>query len=421
MSEWLSTTLTRAQQKQDWLAPIRARALKQLANTQWPNRRTEAWRYTSLHALQNKETVLATGTSPKTVEAPQIEGLNSIDLVFIDGQFVQGGLSNTLPAGLKVKLFSQLSEAEQEQAIKLFNQAKPAHHIFGLVNDALLSDGVLIEVAERAYIEQPIRIINYSSEGLESHHRILVHLGKQAKATVIEHGAGIEASVNTAFAEYVLEEKAQLEHYRFGFYGEQAIHIGGSHFKLGEASQLNSTIVSYGSLLHRLDTDVVHRAQHAHAKMNCIYLLAPKEHFDLHSNIEHAKPNGTTEQNARGIMGDRSRAVFSGKIHIHPHAQKTLAELHNRNLLLSRGAQISTTPALEIYADDVQCAHGATVAEISEDDLYYLQTRGISKQKALVMLNFGFIQELVDEMPNKALAEWLTPILRNRFQVMEPQ
>jgi Fe-S cluster assembly protein SufD len=130
-------------------------------------------------------------------------------------------------------------------------------------------------------------------------------------------------------------------------------------------------------------------------------------------------PNGTTEENARGIVGDKARAVFNGRIHIHRDAQKTLAELNNRNLLLSRRGVINTKPELEIYADDVKCAHGATVAEIEEEALYYMLTRGISRSKALVMLNFGFIQELINDVPNVAIREWLAPILSERFAQME--
>jgi Fe-S cluster assembly protein SufD len=130
-------------------------------------------------------------------------------------------------------------------------------------------------------------------------------------------------------------------------------------------------------------------------------------------------PNGTTEENARGIVGDKARAVFNGRIHIHRDAQKTLAELNNRNLLLSRRGVINTKPELEIYADDVKCAHGATVAEIEEEALYYMLTRGISRSKALVMLNFGFIQELINDVPNVAVREWLAPILSERFAQME--
>jgi Fe-S cluster assembly protein SufD len=118
-------------------------------------------------------------------------------------------------------------------------------------------------------------------------------------------------------------------------------------------------------------------------------------------------------------VGDKARAVFNGRIHIHRDAQKTLAELNNRNLLLSRRGVINTKPELEIYADDVKCAHGATVAEIDEEALYYLLTRGVPRSKALVMLNFGFIQELVNDVPNSAIREWLQPLLSERFSQME--
>jgi Fe-S cluster assembly protein SufD len=163
----------------------------------------------------------------------------------------------------------------------------------------------------------------------------------------------------------------------------------------------------------------MHNGEHAKAKFNAVYLLGEAEHFDLHSTIEHVMPNGTTLENARGIVGDKAKAVFNGRIHIHRDAQKTLAELHNRNLLLSRRGQINTKPELEIYADDVLCAHGATVAETEEETLYYLLSRGISRSQALVMLNFGFIQELVDQMPNQHLAQWLKPQLQSRFVEME--
>lgn len=423
MSQWLTQVIDRGAAVNDWLRPARQEALSKLKATSWPTRRTEDWRYTSLHALASLQLTAATTASaaPAQIERAQVQGLDSLDLIYLDGQLQTDLTRLQLPEGLNIYALETASDAVQAQAKQVFNQAKPERHLFGLVNDVLAQQILYIDVAAGAQITQPIRIVNRATDGVESHQRVLVNLAAKAKLCVIEHGTGEAQSMNTAFAEYVIGEKAELEHYRFALHGKQAIHIGGSHFKLGEAARLRSTIVAYGSEISRLDTDIIHAAEHAVAKMNCIYLLAPQEHFDLHSVIEHAKPNGTTEQNARGIIGDKARAVFSGRIHIHPQAQKTLAELHNRNLLLSRGAQISTAPALEIYADDVQCAHGATIAEIAEEDLYYLQTRGIHRQKALIMLNFGFIQELVSQMPNQALATWLEPLLRERFAMMEPQ
>ena len=411
MSQWLAHVIERAAAVDDWLSPVRAEALAKLKEQSWPGRRTEAWRYTSLHAVEDLS--LPTESNAQA-EAPAIKGLDAIDLVFVDGRLTSDLAALDLPEGLTIRSLTDKSDIAEQ----VFTQIKPSHHLFGLVNDVLATQGIVIEVAPNATIERPIRVVNFATDNVESHTRVLVSLGDNAKATVIEHGSGTGHSLNTAFAEYDIADNARLEHYRFALHQGEAIHVGGSHFKLANKSRLNSTLIGYGSQLTRLDVDIIHAGEHAHAKFNNAYLLAPKEHFDLHSTIEHAMPNGTTEENARGIIGDKAKAVFNGRIHIHRDAQKTLAELNNRNLLLSRGAQINTKPELEIYADDVQCAHGATVAEIDEEALYYLLTRGIDKQKALVMLNFGFVQEMVFDMPNEALAEWLQPILKQRFEDM---
>ena len=411
MSQWLAHVIERAAAVDDWLSPVRAEALAKLKEQSWPGRRTEAWRYTSLHAVEDLS--LSTESSAQA-EAPAIAGLDALDLVFVDGRLTSDLATLDLPEGLAIRSLRDKSDTAEQ----VFTQVKPSHHLFGLVNDVLATQGIVIDVAPNATIERPIRVVNFATDNVESHTRVLVRLGENAKATVIEHGSGTGHSLNTAFAEYDIADSARLEHYRFALHQGEAIHVGGSHFKLANKSRLNSTLIGYGSQLTRLDVDIIHAGEHAHAKFNNAYLLAPKEHFDLHSTIEHAMPNGTTEENARGIIGDKAKAVFNGRIHIHRDAQKTIAELNNRNLLLSRGAQINTKPELEIYADDVQCAHGATVAEIDEEALYYLLTRGIDKQKALVMLNFGFVQEMVFDMPNEALAEWLQPILKQRFEDM---
>ncbi|RXS43398.1 Fe-S cluster assembly protein SufD [Idiomarina sp. 29L] len=415
MSQWLAQVIERAGNVDDWLASARSKALAELKQKEWPGRRTEAWRYTSLHKVADLN--LATTSNATTAEAPQVEGLNSIDLVFVDGRLTSDMTNLVLPDGVTIASLDTKNDAAEN----LFGQVKPQHHLFGLVNDVLAQQGVVIDIAPNANVEQPIRIVNFASDGVESHQRSLVRVGEGAKAVIIEHGVGNGHSLNTAFAEYDIADKAALEHYRLALHEGEAIHVGGSHFRLHNESKLNSTLVGYGSQLTRLDVDIEHAGEHAFAKFNNIYLLAPKEHFDLHSTIEHAQPNGTTEENARGIIGDKAKAVFNGRIHIHRHAQKTLAELNNRNLLLTRGAQINTKPELEIYADDVQCAHGATVAEIDEEALYYMLTRGIDKQQALVMLNFGFVQELLFQMPNRALADWLQPILKQRFERMMEQ
>lgn len=424
MSQWLNQVIERAAGVEDWLSPVRAQALTRLKAQKWPGRRTEAWRYTSLHPiaelqLNTSQSVSTKAALPADLSELAIPDLSTLDIIFIDGVLVTPINELSLPQGLQISSLAAAGDQARAVAEQVFTQVKPERHLFGLVNDVLAANGIVIDVDAGANIATPVRIINLVSTGVESHNRVLVRVGEGAEVTVIEHGSGDGASLNTAFAEYQLAAQAQLEHYRFALHGGDAVHIGGSHFKLGESAKLNSTLVGYGSQLSRLDVDIHHAGEHAYAKFNNIYLLAKDEHFDLHSTIEHAVPNGTTEENARGIVGDNAKAVFNGRIHIHRDAQKTLAELHNRNLLLSRRGQINTKPELEIYADDVQCAHGATIAEIDETALYYLLSRGIERSKALVMLNFGFIHELVEQIPNAAIKEWLAPQLRQRFSGME--
>lgn len=415
MSNWLDSAVTRGQAVSDWLSPKRSESLELLKAASWPTRKTEAWKYVPINVWDRADLQAANSEAP-VFDA--IAGLDSIDLVFVDGQLRSSAVDD-LPAGLSVTSIAAASEADQAWAKETFTSVKPARHLFGLVNDVLATAGVLVRVEAGAQIERPVRIVNFVTEGAEAHTRVLVSVEDNASAVVIEQSSGTQLSRSTAFAEYRVGESAKLEHYRFALQTGGAMNAGGSHFELASKAELNSTLVGFGSQMSRVDVDVTHAGEYAFAKLNAIYLLDGKELFDLHSTIEHVAANGTTEENVRGIVADNSRAVFNGRIHIHRDAQKTLAELNNRNLLMSDRAEINTKPELEIYADDVRCAHGATIAEIDKKALYYMQSRGVSRAQAQIMLNFGFINELVDQMPNEILADWLRPQLRQRFANME--
>ena len=418
MSQWFDNALARAESVDDWLAPARQHSLQLLKTTPWPNRKTEAWKYTSLKPLADSELSVSPPVSKvplETLETLAIDGLECIDILFVDGR-PAGDLPGDLPEGVTL---TALSDNSQGWVREKFARVKPERHLFGLVNDVLAIDGVVIDIADGVKLDRPLRIASLMNAGCEAHLRLIVRLGKGAAATVLEQFAGSDSSFITGVAEFEIGEGAALEHYRFALQTGAALSVGGDHFRLGTNAQLNSNLVGFGSQLSRLDVDVYHAGEHARAELNAIYLLDGNERFDLHSAIEHAVPHCNTEEKVRGIVGGSSRAVFNGRIHIHRHAQKTVAELNNLNLLMSRDAEVDTKPELEIYADDVRCAHGATIAEIDKKSLYYLQSRGISRTQAQVMLSFGFINELVNDMPNEALAEWLRPLLRERFEQMQ--
>ena len=417
MSEWLESAIIRGQKINDWLTPKRIHAIDLLSTTPWPTRKTEAWRYTPLRAVENSTATELEATSHLSPQ--DIEGLSAIELVFSNGKLDTSQSTDSLPKGVSISLGSDLNKEQQSQAFSTFSDIKPERHLFGLVNDMLAQNVVVISVEEGVNIAQPIRISSLLSVGSESHTRVQVTLGEGSHLAVIEDIQAEGESLNTAFVEYHVSANAHLEHYRFALQTGTNVSVGGCHFNLLDHASMHSTIIAFGSDLSRLDTDIVHSGEFVDAKLNAIYLLDGNELFDLHATVEHAMPNGTTEENVRCIVAGRSKAVFNGRIHIHRDAQKTLAELNNRNLLMSNTAEINSKPELEIYADDVRCAHGATSAQVDKQALYYLQTRGISRAKANVILNFGFINELIDLMPSTVLSEWIRPIIRNRFSSME--
>ena len=412
MSAWIQQVLDRAGGVQDGLSLKRQQSLQTLKNTPWPTRKTEAWKYTPVKVIEQLE--LPPVAANQDVYIKSITDLDCIDIIFVDG-VPQTSLVQALPAGLQV--YALDDKAQQAKINRLFASIKPSAHYFGLVNDVLATTGVFIEVTDNSVIDKPIRIVSTLTQGAEAHVRVLVRLGEQSACNLIEQADGNDSSLSTFVSECQLGQGAKLNHYRLALQTEAAITLAGNHFHLDERAELNANLVAFGSKLSRIDVDVIHGGQHSQANLNSLYLLDNEELFDLHACVEHTVANGKTQENVRGIVGGRGKAVFNGRIHIHPDAQKTDAQLNNRNLLLSKQAEVDTKPELEIYADDVRCAHGATVAQMEERSLYYLQSRGIERQQAQAMITFGFINELLDQMPHTEIANWLRPQIRRRFDV----
>ena len=411
MGNWLNQVVLRGESIHDGLSLKRQQSLQLLKNTPQPTRKTEAWKYTSLRSLEQLDLPKPLADNNDTTFEP-IANLDTLDLVFIDGQLQNPLDLHTIP-GLQISRLGDPSH--QAELNQLFSSVKPNRHYFGLVNDVLATNGLLIEVEANTRVNKPIRIVSKLRQGGEAHLRLLVRLGHDASLTLIEQGDGNDASINTFFSEYQLDRQAQLDHYRLNLQSQNALGFAGNHFRLDERAQLNTNILAFGSQLSRLDVDVIHAGQNSGANINGIYLLDQKELFDLHACVEHTMPNGQTVETIRGIVGGEARAVFNGRIHIHPHAQKTDAQLNNRNLLLSNRAEVDTKPELEIYADDVRCAHGATVSQMEDRSLYYLQSRGVDRQQAQAMLMFGFINELLEQMPHTEIGDWLRPQIHQRF------
>ena len=248
--------------------------------------------------------------------------------------------------------------------------------------------------------------------------RLLVVLEEGSEATVFEHFASTDGEQNSftnGVSELVVGDNARLHHCRLHLEESGTVHLGAVHASLGRAATLNGFHMALGSHLKRIELVVRHRGEGAHCELNGVYLPRNREVIDYHTCIEHEVPHCTSEETFRGIIADEARAVFNGRIHIHPGAQKTSAHLSNRNLLTSNRAEVDTKPELEIYADDVQCSHGATVAQLDERQLHYLRTRGVSEQEARVLLSFGFINEILNRVQQEPLRDYLRPKLAGLF------
>jgi Fe-S cluster assembly protein SufD len=415
--------------RQAFLKPLNEVGLMQFKTFSFPTRKTEDWKYTSLNALTKENYNQAIDHSNiNTADVNAFEALydvaelNANRLVFVNGVY-QSELSNIEPqTGVTLVTFANATAAQQaEIAEKIGTLAEVDRNLFTALNNAQVNDGVYLNVEKNVQVIKPVQVVHITkaqASAGSAFSRCLVQLGVHANATLIEQFVSTDQQQNVLFnqtTEAVIGDGAKLNHYRLNSEHESSLHFGGVYVDLNRDSQFESYQILLGGQIKRLDVLVNHSVGGSHCEMTGVYLPKNNQQVDIHSYIEHKAPNCTTNENYRGIMADQSKAVFNGRIHIHKDAQKTLAELSNKNLLLSNKAQINTKPELEIYADDVRCAHGATVAQLNETAKFYLRSRGISAQEADIILSFGFINELLESIPLDALREKMRPLMAQQF------
>ena len=415
----LALTLAGAQESAPWLDTLRFEGTEQWLEAQWPGRRTELWKYTPLSSLQRGQFTSWGSAQAYTLADDALLTLDAIRLVFVNGEFDSQASSGDAAGVVR---FSQ-ADADQQALIEanLGKIVDTKRHLFASLSNAWTQDGVLVHVPKNTKLELPIYIVHISTPeaaAATANHRVLVLLEESAQAEVIEHFVSDEQQQNgfvNSLTEIQVGANAHLSHYRMNLEEEHLLHIGGVHINLASNAQYLGFTLSEGSQLKRIDYQICHKGKGAHAGLNGVYLPRNEHLLDYHTNVEHEAPHCTTSEVFRGIIADSARAVFNGRIHIHPDAQKTLAELSNKNMLTSDKAEIDTKPELEIYADDVKCAHGATVSQLDQTSMFYLRSRGLTEKQARTMLSFGFINELLQDLPQQAVREHLHRHLTQLF------
>lgn len=392
-------TLANQPQPANGLEGFRQAQLSEFSTQEFPTRKTERWKYTSLHTLESGHLEKSLAGKAKT-QAPVFDATT----VTIRNGDIE--LPTDLPAGIEI-----LSLAKNaEQAATEFNT------LFSHLNGATLTDGILINVSKNTVLEKPIHLVHVADAPNKDQHshtamRVVVSLGESAQATIIEHFLGNGPVLTNAVTRYNVAANAKLTHYRLSAESNDSLHIGLLEFEQQRDSRIESFQFMQGNTLRRHDIHAVIAESGADLQMKGIYVARGNSHIDNQVCVEHRVPHCTSNQVFKGMAGETSKGIFNGRIHIHEGAKGTNAELSNNNLLLNPGAEIDSKPELEIYNDDVKCAHGTTVGQMDASQLFYLRSRGIEEHAAKRMLAEGFVNELIEAIPDEEVREWVQPWL----------
>ena len=406
----------------DWSNKSREGAFADFKTAKLPTRKVEHWKYNDMTFLRDNHFQMAIKASDEkcaeTIEQDtRIDINNAIEIIFVDG-FLSSSLDNlSLSNGVSITSFDNLSPEQQQRINAQVEPELNAKNMLVCLNESINQNGILIEIDSNTQFEKTVYIRHIStvqSSANISSQKVIVNLGTSAEMTLVEQFTAEHQDTDALSLQQTsinLSSNSKVSHYRFNLESESARQVSQVKTTLAQDSSMQSFYLGLGSKLNRTDIDVIYAGQNAECHVTGIYLPANEQAIDYHTNIEHRVPHCNSHEVFRGIIADKASATFNGKIHIFQDAQKSDAQLNNKNLLLTNQAEVNTKPELEIYADDVTCAHGATVAQLDDKAVYYLQTRGINRQKAKKMLSIAFVQELVNTVKQKEIKSYLDKLL----------
>jgi Fe-S cluster assembly protein SufD len=395
-----------------WLTRRRADAIARFADLGWPTSRLEAWRHTSLAFLEQQALAAPPSDSYPDAAHPAatLAALRAAFddgghwLVFVDGQFAPTlSAIGTLPAGVTVGALSDALNTAPDAVEAAFGSADDSASPYAL-NLALCTDGAFVRLARGTALEQPLHLVFIgATAAADSHLRNLIVADANSAASIVEHHVGGGATLGTVVTRVQAAQDARITHVKLQQQDAQAIHVAQIEAEQARGSHFASHSLSFGARLARNDIRTRFNGEGCETLFNGLYHVDGRRHVDHHTLIEHARPLGTSREYYRGLVDGNARGVFAGRIIVAQDAQRTDAVQRCDNLLLSRLAEADARPELEIYADDVKCAHGATVGQIDEDALFYLRARGIDEVHARQLLTYAFAAEVIERIAHDAL------------------
>jgi Fe-S cluster assembly protein SufD len=404
-----------------WLKPVREAALERARMLGFPTIKHEEWRFTNMAPLL--QLPLHPAKDPVRLVShedikPFTFGLEGPRLVFVDGYFSAALSAKGKTNGARIG--NLLAEKSPELENHLGHYAGAKSEFFAALNTAFFHDGAFVSVPAGSAIDQSIHFLFIATgedEGavVQSRNLVLAAPGSSVKILESYVSLGGAAQVTNAVTELVLGEGARVEHCRLQDENLRAFHIANVQAQQAKDSHWLSHSVAVGGRLARNHVNTVLGGAGAEGVLNGLYLGRGEQLIDHHTVVDHAQPHCESHEFYHGILADRSHGVFNGKIFVRKDAQKTNAKQTNRNLLLSDNAAIDTKPQLEIFADDVKCTHGATIGQLSEEALFYLQARGIGLENARRMLIRAFANDMVERIKLEPVRAALEEMLTQRF------
>ncbi|MDR3708099.1 MAG: Fe-S cluster assembly protein SufD [Capsulimonadaceae bacterium] len=411
----------RATGEPSWLTRLRRRAFCSFSELGFPTRKHEEWRFTPIpRIIETPFGPSRSGAAPHDGDAAAYSfgELGGDQIVFVDGYF-DAALSSIESSADGVRVGSLAAAlADDPGALdgKLGAFAPVEGWTFSALNAAFFADGAYVLIPRNVVLEAPIQILYLSTGGERptvSYPRTLVIAERGSQATVVESYASSSGELyfTNAVTEFYIGENAVVDHYKVTREGVGAQHISVAQVEIERNGRFKSNNITLGGSLVRNDVNAHLAGEGIVCVLNGLYMARGKQLVDNHTFIDHANPNCESHELYKGILADRSRGVFNGKILVRPDAQKTDAKQTNKTLLLSKEATIDTKPQLEIFADDVKCTHGATVGQADEEAVFYLRSRGIGEEDARSLLTYAFASDIVSRIAIEPIRQKLDEAL----------
>lgn len=398
-----------------FLKKLRDDATELVNNIPFPTARTEEWRQFPIRTLskntysaasdQNVNDQDVSGTYFKESEKSRIILVNG---VFHAKESDVTGLSDGIYAG---PISAMPSEITDKIEANFGTIARYKDDAFTPFNTATFKDAIVVYVPKELKEEHPLHIVHVTAgESVFTSPRTFIYAERHSEITIVEDyiGIGENSYFNTAVTETFLGDESHVTHVKLQRESKKAIHISRIAALLGRGSNYNSYAVSIGAHLFRNEPLALVDAENAHATLDGLVMITGDQVSDTHSTLDHLKPNCTSHQLHKVVAHDSAKSVFNGKIFVRKDSQLIDAFQENRNLLLSPEATVFTKPQLEIFADDVKCSHGATIGQLSEEELFYLMSRGLSQSQSTQLLTYGFALEVIENLPIESLREQLS-------------